>query len=98
MDPLKDRMIVTLNVVDLEAIVEAAVERANSKRKPAKLNFNTKEAADMLGVTESWLASKARAGEVPHRQLGHFRLFSLQDIDAIMAQSAVENGSNGVKK
>jgi len=98
MDPPKDRMIVTLNVVDLEAIVEAAVERANSKQKPAKLNFNTKEAADMLGVTESWLASKARAGEVPHRQLGHFRLFSLPDIEAIMAQSAVENGSNGIKK
>jgi hypothetical protein len=30
--------------------------------------------------------------------MGHFRLFSLQDIEAIMAQSAVGNGSNGVKK
>jgi|SRR5215813_11300835 len=98
MDPAKDRMIVTLNVADLEAIVEAAVQRALDKRKPAKLNFNTREAAEMLGVTESWLAAKARAGEVPHRQMGHFRLFSLQDIEAIMAQSAIENGSNGVKK
>jgi len=98
MDPAKDRMIVTLNVADLEAIVEAAVQRALDKRKPAKLNFNTREAAEMLGVTESWLAAKARAGEVPHRQMGHFRLFSLQDIEAIIAQSAIENGSNGVKK
>jgi hypothetical protein len=92
------RMSVTLTVGELEAIIEAAVERANAKRKPAKLNFNRREAAEMLGVTESWLASKARAGEVPHRQMGHFRLFSLQDIEIIMAQSAVGNGSNGVKK
>src|SRR4030095_6324464 len=92
------RMIVTLSISDLEQIVEAAVKRALENRRPAKLQCTTAEAADMLGVTESWLASKARAGEVPHRQMGHFRLFSLQDIEAIMAQSAVGNGSNGVKK
>lgn len=92
-EPIK--MIVQLTVSELDAIVEAAVQRALDKRRPAKLQFTTQEAADMLGVTESWLASKARAGEVPHRQMGHFRLFSLQDIEAIMAQSAV---GNGVKK
>ena len=72
------------------------VATAFSERKPAKLNFTTKEAAEMLGVTESWLAAKARAGEVLHRQLGHFRLFSLQDIEAIQSE-AIKNGSDEVK-
>ena len=72
-------------------MVREEIAKALNERKPAKLNFTTKEAAAMLGVSETWLAGKARAGEVPHRQLGHFRLFSLQDIEAIQA-------SNGVKK
>ena len=43
----------------------------------------------MLNVPETWLASKARAGEVPYRQTGHYRSFSIEDIDAIIAQFAV---------
>jgi excisionase family DNA binding protein len=82
----------------IRRVVGEEIVKALNERKSAKLNFTTKEAAEMLGVTESWLAAKARAGEVPHRQMGHFRLFSLQDIEAIMAQSAVKNGSNAVKK
>jgi excisionase family DNA binding protein len=93
----------TKNIFDqlldqIRAVVAEEIAKALNERRPAKLQFTTAEAADMLGVNESWLASKARAGEVPHRQMGHFRLFSLQDIEAIMAQSAVGNGSNGVKK
>lgn len=95
-EPAKDLFALLLD--QIRAVVAEEVAKALNERRPAKLNFTTKEAAEMLGVTESWLASKARAGEVPHRQLGHFRLFSLQDIEAIMAQSAVENCSNGVKK
>jgi excisionase family DNA binding protein len=87
------KMIVTLTVRELDAIVEAAVERALARKKPAQLQFTTKEAAAMLNVPESWLAAKARAGEIPFHQLGHYRLFSLNDIDKIMAQSAVGNGS-----
>ena len=82
----------------IRAVVAAEIAKALKERRPAKLNFDTREAADMLGVTESWLASKARAGEVPFRQLGHFRLFSLQDIEAIQAQSAKGNGADRVKK
>jgi excisionase family DNA binding protein len=83
-----DRMIVTLSVSDLEQIVEAAVERSLEKRKPAKLMFSTAEAAEMLGVPDSWLADRARKGEIPHRMMGHYRLFSLQDIEQIMLNSA----------
>ena len=96
-EPSKDalQMIVTLTRGQLEEIVEAAVERANAKKKPIQLQFTTKEAAQMLNVPESWLAAKARAGEIPHRQLGHYRLFSLEDINTILEQSVVK--SNGGK-
>jgi excisionase family DNA binding protein len=95
-DPAKNLFDLLLD--QIRRVVAEEVAKALNERRPAKLQFTTAEAAEMLGVTESWLASKARAGEVPHRQMGHFRLFSLRDIEAIMAQSAVGNGSNGVKK
>jgi excisionase family DNA binding protein len=93
-DPVKNPF--DLLIDQIRVVVAEEISKALSERRPAKLNFTTKEAAEMLGVTESWLASKARAREVPFRQLGHFRLFSLQDIEAI--QSGVKNGSNGAKK
>jgi hypothetical protein len=88
------KMIVQLTVTELDAIVEAAVERALEKRKPAKLQFDTKEAALALNVKDSWLAAKARAGEVPYHRQGHKVFFTQQDIDEILARSAV-NGKNG---
>jgi excisionase family DNA binding protein len=88
-DPAKNPFDLLLDQIRI--VVAEEVAKALNERRPAKLNFTTKEAAEMLGVTESWLAGKARAGGVPHRQLGHFRLFSLQDIEAI--QAGVKNGS-----
>ena len=85
----QDKPVIALTAAELAEIVEAAVDRALEKRKPAKLLFDTKEAAAMLNVPDSWLAAKARRGEVPHRQTGHYRSFSMQDIDAIIAQFAI---------
>jgi hypothetical protein len=86
-----DKMVVALTAGELAEIVEAAVDRALEKRKPAKLLFDTKEAAAMLNVPDSWLAAKTRAGEVPYHQAGHYRLFSLQDINKIIAQFSVDS-------
>ena len=66
--------------------------KAAAHEKPVKLLYTTREAAAMLNVEESWLASKARAGLVPFRMLGHYRYFSMQDIEAIVSQSAVDKG------
>ena len=57
---------------------------AAANEKPVKLLYSTKEAAVMLNVDESWLAAKARAGLAPCRMLGHYRYFSMQDIEAII--------------
>src|SRR6266481_6798556 len=83
------KMIVTLTVTELDAIIEAAVERALAKKKPAKLQFTIEEAAEMLNVEKSWLAGRVRAGEVPHRRSGHRIYFAQQDIDEIIERSAV---------
>jgi Helix-turn-helix domain len=88
----QSKMIVT--ITGLDEIVEAAVERALAKRKPAKLLFTLEEASTMLNCERSWLANKVRAGEVPHRRSGHRIYFARPDIDEIIERSAV-NGKNG---
>jgi hypothetical protein len=65
---------------------------AAANEKSVKLLYTTKEAAGMLNVEESWLAVKARAGLVPCRMLGHYRYFSMADIEAIVSSAAVVNG------
>ena len=75
----------------IRAVIAEEIAKALDKHKPAKLLHTTKEAAEMLNVPESWLAAKARAGEVPHQQMGHYRAFSMQDINAIIAKFAVDS-------
>jgi excisionase family DNA binding protein len=92
-DPAKssdDRLLVTLSVSELREIlreiVRAELATANNiqgKGDQAKLFYTTKEAADMLSVEESWLAARARAGKVPHKTVGRYRRFSIEDINAI---------------
>src|SRR5262245_38213525 len=57
--------------------------------KSAKLLLSTNEAAAKLGVEDSWSASRARAGLVPCRMLGHYRYFSMSDIEMIIDTSGV---------
>jgi hypothetical protein len=87
-----------LLVDQIRTVVRQEIAAA-SNEKTVKLLYTTKEAAEMLGlvrfkdgvkrVDESWLANKARAGLVPCRMLGHYRYFSMADIEAIISQSAV---------
>jgi Helix-turn-helix domain len=73
----------------IREVVRQEIAVALTKSRPEKLLYTTREAADMLGVEESWLATKARAGLVPCRMLGHYRYFSMSDIDAIVASASV---------
>jgi excisionase family DNA binding protein len=74
----------------IRVVVRQEVQAASSGNStPAKLLFTTKEAATMLNIEESWLAAKARAGQIPHRMLGHYRFFSRDDIDTIIKKSGV---------
>ena len=72
-------------------IVRKIVREELAAKPQEKLLYSTREAAAKLGVEENWLASKARVGLVPSRQLGHYRMFSMADIEAI-----VENSKTGL--
>src|SRR3990172_6221205 len=82
------RFLVQLTVEELRALVSEEIQALGEHKRP-KLLFDTKEAAAMLSVPESWLGTKARMGEIPHRMLGHYRYFSMADIETIIAQFAI---------
>jgi hypothetical protein len=70
-------------------IREVIRQELKSAQKPVKALHTTKEAAEILGVEESWLADKARKKKIPCRMLGHYRHFSQNDIDFIIDSSYV---------
>jgi hypothetical protein len=76
----------------IRQVVRNEVDAALSKRQPQKLLYTTKEAAVMLNVEESWLAIRARAKLVPFRMMGHYRYFSISDIEAIINQAGIDKG------
>jgi hypothetical protein len=81
-DKNEDDMIVTLRVADLRAIVRQAVRMELDSRQPQvpRIAHGLKEAAAMLSVPPTWLAAKARAGEIKSVRLGHYVTFTEQDL------------------
>jgi len=71
----------------IRVIVAEEIAKALDNGRTEKLLYSTKEAAQKIGCQESWLASRARAGFVPYRMLGHYRYFSMADIEAIIEES-----------
>jgi hypothetical protein len=89
-DPAKNPFDAILDAI--RQVVRNEVSAAFASQKPEKLLYNTREAAVMLGVEESWLATRARAKLVPFRKMGHYRLFSLSDIEAIVHRAGLDKG------
>lgn len=77
-----DEMIVTLRVADLKAIVRGEVQAALAAQEPPihRIVYPLKEAAEMLSVPPTWLAAKARVGEIQCVRLGHYVTFAEQDL------------------
>jgi excisionase family DNA binding protein len=51
------------------------------------------EVADRLGVTKDWVWAQARAGHIPHVQLGRYRRFREEALEQWLAR--LENDSVG---
>jgi excisionase family DNA binding protein len=83
-----DDMLVTLRVNDLRGIIRAEVTAALAAQGTpvAKMAFTIKEAAEMLSVPPTWLAAKARAGEIPTTRQGHYVTFAEQDLKDFIAK------------
>jgi hypothetical protein len=77
-----DQMIVTLRVADLKAIVRGEVQAALAAQPPPihRIVYPLKEAAEMISVPPTWLAARARAGEIESIRLGHYVTFAEQDL------------------
>ena len=87
-----DEMIVTLRVSDLKIIVNGIVEAALKRQEPPvkKIVYPLKEAAEMLSVPPTWLAAKARAGEVKCTRLGHYVTFAEEDLREFISRARMK--------
>ena len=67
-------------------------EELAQKDSLPKLLYSTKEAAEILGVPETWLASAARTGAVACVHVGHYVRFAMDDLENFIAKhKAVDN-------
>jgi excisionase family DNA binding protein len=81
-------MLVTLRVADLREIIRGELKAVLAAQRPpvAKMAFTIREAAEMLSVPPTWLAAKARAGEIPTTRQGHYVTFAEQDLKDFIAK------------
>jgi excisionase family DNA binding protein len=85
-DVQDDKLIVTMSVGELRQLVRDEIARAQPK--PEKLLYTTAEAAALLSLKKSWIATAARKGEIPCTRKGHYVLFTRQQIEEIARSTA----------
>jgi hypothetical protein len=73
-----------------EIIREEIRTASNGNGHLPKLLYNTKEAARLCDIPESWLASAARSGKVKCRHLGNYVRFTLEDLKEFIEKSGGE--------
>ncbi|HEX9262840.1 MAG TPA: helix-turn-helix domain-containing protein [Candidatus Binatia bacterium] len=66
-------------------IVRDEIAAAVKSQPKPKLTYTTAEAAEILNVPETWLATAAREGRVPCLRLGHYVRFKLADLENFAA-------------
>jgi hypothetical protein len=87
-----DEMLVMLRVSDLRVIMDGVVEAVLKRQQPPiqRIVYPLKEAAEMLSVPPTWLAAKARAGEIKCVRLGHYVTFAEQDLREFVEKAPKE--------
>ena len=53
------------------------------------------EVAERLGVTKDWVWAQARAGRIPHVQLGRYRRFREEALERWLAELEARSAANG---
>jgi len=87
-EPQDDKLIVTMSVGELRQLVRDEIAKAQPK--PEKLLYTTAEAAALLSLKKSWIATAARKGEIPCTRKGHYVLFTRQQIEEIARTSLLD--------
>ena len=87
----EDGLAVTLTKQQLRKLVHEELSAVLSEQRQQKdpLIYDTEQAAALLSVKPSWLATRVRKGQVPFKRLGHFIRFSAQDLERIVASGVL---------
>lgn len=54
------------------------------------------EVAERLGVTRDWVGAQARAGRIPHVQLGRYRRFREEALERWLEELETQGARNGL--
>lgn len=60
--------------------------------------LNVDEVAERLGVTKDWVWAQARAGRIPHVQLGRYRRFREEALEEWLATLENESVRDGDRR
>ena len=71
-------------------VVREEIAAAVQNSPKAKLVFSTAEAATILNVPETWLATAAREGKIPSVKIGHYVRFRQADLEAYIKSADQE--------
>jgi excisionase family DNA binding protein len=66
---------------EIRQIVREEIGAAVKAQTKPKLTLDTKEAAELLNVPETWLAAAARDGRIPSLRIGHYVRFKPADLE-----------------
>jgi len=77
----------------IRRIVKEEIREAlgqNNGHKEPRLTYTTEEAAKILGVHKSWLATAARKGDISCVRMGHYVNFTLDNLKAFIEKIKAE--------
>lgn len=71
--------------------VETKISNLVEQASRPKLLYNLKEASEILGVPESWLAARARAGGVKATRMGLYVNFTIPDLEEFVEKMRMDS-------
>ncbi len=81
-----DRLMVTLSVGELRAIVQEAVKAAlpNGDVKPMKDWLKAEELSNLYGIPRRWFEDRGRAGDIKTTRPGRYVLFDRRSVESYL--------------
>jgi excisionase family DNA binding protein len=74
-----------------DAVADELQKALNANHNPPKLLLDTKEAAAVLNVPESWMGQAARENKIATVRVGHYVRFRLVDLEKFIEDKKGKN-------
>ena len=81
-DPTKSPFDVMLE--QFRQVVRQELEATVKGQPKPKLTYDTKEAAELLNLPATWVATAAREGKIPVVRIGHYVRFKHSDLETFI--------------